>query len=132
MTVNTLFIRRNLHLTISSLIVIPAAFMYGFDPEMILPQVLDIQAFSIDLKNVFRAIMCLYLGLAGIWILGIVNSSYWRSSTLLLVVFMACLGAGRILSVFLDGEPSILFGLGIFGELLLAGFGYWQLKLFKE
>lgn len=126
------FQRRNLHLTISSLIVIPAAFMYGLDPEMILPQVLDINTFTVDLKNVFRAVMCLYLGLAGIWILGIVNTSYWRSSTLLLIVFMACLAFGRILSVILDGQPSVLFGLGIFGELLLGGFAYWQLKLFKE
>lgn len=126
------FQRRNLHLTISSLIVIPAAFMYGFDPESILPQVLDINTFSVDQKNVFRAIMSLYLGLAGIWILGVVNPSYWRSSTLLLVVFMTCLALGRIISVFLDGQPSVLFGLGIFGELLLGGFAYWQLKIFKE
>lgn len=125
-------LRRNLHLSISALIVIPAAFMYGFDPERFLPYMLDIEAFPIDLKNVFRAIMCLYLGMAGIWILGMLNSAYWRSSTVLLIVFMACLAAGRIISVIFDGPPSLIFELGIFGELLLAAFGIWQLRLFKN
>lgn len=124
--------RKNLHLLISIAVLIPAAFMYGLFPEKVLPLLLDVSVDSVDLKNVFRAIMCLYLGVSGIWILGVLRSEYWKFASLLAVVFMGSLGAGRMISLIIDGIPSLLFVFGLFGELILAVFSMWQLKLYKD
>lgn len=120
--------RKNLHLLISVIVIIPAALMYGLFPEEILPNLLEIKAFSTDLKNIFRAIMCLYLGVATIWVFGILKPSYWKFATLLTIVFMGSLSLGRALSMVIDGMPSILFLLGFLGELVLTLFSYKQLK----
>lgn len=124
--------RKNLHLLISIAVLIPAAFMYGLFPEKVLPLLLDVSVDSVDLKNVFRAIMCLYLGVSGIWILGVLRSEYWKFASLLAAVFMGSLGAGRMISLIIDGIPSLLFVFGLFGELILAVFSMWQLKLYKD
>ena len=123
--------RKNLHLIISILVIIPAGFMYGLFPDKVLPQLLDIETFSVDLKNIFRAIMCLYLGIAGIWIMGVVSPDYWRFATIFAIVFMGCLMAGRMISFIFDGMPSLLFTLGIMGEFVLGMFSWYQLKKYK-
>ena len=120
--------QKNLHLIISILVIIPAGFMYGLFPEKVLPQLLDIQTFSVDLIHIFRAIMCLYFGIAGVWILGVLRPDYWRFATILAMVFMGCLMAGRIISFIFDGIPSLLFTLGVMGECVLAVFSWYQLK----
>ncbi len=132
MILNKFMNRKNLHLLISIAVLIPAAFMYGLFPEKVLPLLLDVSVDSVDLKNVFRAIMCLYLGVSGIWILGVLRSEYWKFASLLAVVFMGSLGAGRMISLIIDGIPSLLFVFGLFGELILAVFSMWQLKLYKD
>jgi len=124
--------QRNLHLIISTAVLVPAAFMYGIFPERVLPLLLDIRVASIDLKNIFRAIMCLYLGVAGLLILGIVKKEYFNFASLLNMVFMGGLALGRILSMLIDGEPSLIFLLGTFGELILSVFSYWQLRTYKN
>lgn len=123
--------RKNIHLVISVLIIIPAAFIYGLYPGEFLPVFLDIEIYPVDLKNVFRAIMCLYLGMAGIWVLGILKPEYWNFSTLLVIVFMGSLGLGRLMSIVIDGQPSNVFMLGVFGELFLAAFSFWQWRFYK-
>jgi hypothetical protein len=63
---------QNLHLIISTLIVIPAAIVYGFQENLLF----DVQINSIDEANMLKAIMGLYLGFASLWILGIINSNF--------------------------------------------------------
>jgi len=125
-------IRQNLHLIISTVIVIPVAFVYGLFPKTILPQLLDFSVETKDLANVFRAIMGLYLAFASLWILGIFKSDYWKAATLSQVLFMLGLALGRILSVFLDGIPSPVFYYGILGELILGIFGWYQLRKYQH
>jgi len=129
---STTTIRQNLHLIISSGIVIPVAFVYGLFPKTILPQLLDFSVETTDLANVFRAIMGLYLAFASLWILGILKSDYWKAATLSQVLFMLGLALGRILSVFLDGIPSPVFYYGILGELILGIFGWYQLRKYQH
>lgn len=124
--------QKNLHLLVSIFVIIPAAFMYGLFPENVLPHLLDIHTFSVDLKNIFRVVMCLYLGIAGIWILGILRPEYWKFATLLAVVFMGSLSLGRFISICIDGLPSLLFLLGFFGELILAVFSLIQFILLSN
>ena len=128
---STTTIRQNLHLIISSGIVIPVAFVYGLFPKTILPQLLDFSVETTDLANVFRAIMGLYLAFAFLWILGMLKPDYWKAATISNILFMAGLGFGRIISLLLDGFPSAVFLIGTAGELVLAIFGMIQLQHYK-
>lgn len=120
--------RQNLHLILSVLIVVPAALLYGLFPSDTLPFFFDFEVQTADLKNVFRAIMGLYLAFAVIWILGIFKADFWKIATISNFVFMFGLVFGRMLSMLLDGIPSPAFSMGIIGELLLGLFAYYQYR----
>ncbi len=63
-----------IHLVISVLIVVPVAFVYGFNPG----SEFDIHLDTIDEHNFFKAIMGLYLGFSTLWILGIFKANYLK------------------------------------------------------
>ena len=128
----TTFLLKNLHLIISTLIVVPVAFTYGILPNKILPLFLDFKVETKDLHNVFRAIMGLYLAFSVFWILGIFKSNYWYAATLSNMLFMLGLACGRIVSLLVDGIPSIVFFVGTIGELILALYAFYQLKKIKN
>lgn len=125
-------IQKNFHLLLSSVIVIAAALIYGLSPTSVLPKLFDFQVQTPDLSNVFRAIMGLYLSFASFWIVGILQSKYWKAATISQVLFMCGLAFGRIISVFLDGMPSAIFSFGILGELILGVFGWYQCQTYKD
>ena len=128
----TTFLLKNLHLIISTLIVVPVAFTYGILPNKILQLFLDFKVETKDLHNVFRAIMGLYLAFSVFWILGIFKSNYWYAATLSNMLFMLGLACGRIVSLLLDGMPSLVFFVGTIGELILALYAFYQLKKIKN
>ncbi len=119
--------QKKLHLLISTAIVISAAFVYGFNPNL----VLNVNTNTIDEANILKAIMGLYLAFASLWILGIINQNHWKTATISNMLFMLGLGFGRIISIFIDGIPSIIFGFGTFGELVLGFYALFQLKSTK-
>ena len=120
--------RKNLHLSISLIVVVPAALIYGLRPGITLPWLFDFQVVSTDLNNVFRAVMCLYLSISVVFYLGIVRPGLWKTATILNIAFMGGLGLGRVLSLLLDGLPSPAFALGLLGELVLAFYALFQLQ----
>ena len=120
--------KKNIHLILSAVILIPASLLYGLYPEQVFPRLFEVDIEGVDLRNIFRAVMFLYLGMANILILGVLKSEYWKFATLLVIVFMGSLALGRTMSFFLDGSPSLIFILGLFGEFILAIFGYWQFR----
>ena len=123
---------KHLHLIISLTIVIPVAFAYGVSPESVLPYYFDFEVKTIDLNNIFRAVMCLYLAIALIWLLGILKQRFWFTATIMNIVFMSGLALGRVLSFILDGIPSLPFIIGLFGETILAVFSIYQLNKYKH
>lgn len=123
----TTFFLKNLHLIISVLIVVPVAFVYGIIPDKALPVFLDFKVETTDLNNVFRAIMGLYLAFSCLWIIGIFKSNYWYAATLSNMLFMLGLACGRIVSLLVDGIPSLVFLVGTIGELILVFYGFRQL-----
>ncbi|WP_353777752.1 DUF4345 family protein [Winogradskyella sp. 3972H.M.0a.05] len=125
-------ILENLHLIISTIIVVPVAFAYGINPASILHYYFDFEVKTIDLSNIFRAIMFLYLCIAIIWLFGILKSRFWFTATILNIAFMSGLALGRILSFILDGVPSLPFIIGLFGEMILAVFSIYQLNKYKH
>lgn len=122
------WIFKNLHLIISLFIVVPTAIIYG--SPSILPERLDIQVNTIDLSNMLKAIMCLYLGVSLIWVLGIWKIEYWKMATQLNILFMLSLATGRALSMLMDGMPTGGYIFGIVAEFVIGIYSIYQLKKF--
>ena len=112
-----------IHLIISVLIVIPVAFVYGFNPS----SEFDIHLNTIDEYNQFKAIMGLYIGFSILWILGIFKANYLKLALVTNLIFMLGLSFGRLLSLFIDGTPSFGYKFGTFAELFLGFYGLWVL-----
>jgi len=125
-------IQQNVHLLLSSVIVIAAALVYGLSPSTVLPQLFDFQVQTPDLSNVFRAIMGLYLAFALFWIVGMLTPNLWKAATLSQILFMGGLAVGRIISLAVDGWGSILFSLGTLGEIILCLFAVFQYFKFES
>ena len=123
-----IFLFKNLHLIFSTIIVILAALVYGFNPNLFL----NVDINTIDEANILKAIMGLYLAIASLWILGIFNQKFWETATICNMLFMLGLAFGRIISMLLDGIPSTLFILGTVGEMVLGLYALFQLKLIKR
>ena len=112
------------HLVISVLVVIPVAFLYGFNPRL----KFDIHLDTVDELNAFKAIMGLYLGFSILWLLGVFKRSYLKLALVSNMIFMLGLGFGRLLSLALDGTPTFAYVFGTVGELVLGFYGFWVLK----
>lgn len=116
---------KNLHLITSVVFIIPVALVYGLHPAIILSELFNIKVETINLTNIFRAMMGLYLGMAAIWILGIINPKFWIAATITTIAFMGGLAFGRLVSLVFDGLPSIYFLAGLAVESALA---FWGLR----
>ena len=122
---------KNLHLTVSILLIIPIALAYGLYPQVILPFLFDFKVDTINLAGIFRAMMGLYLGMSVIWIMGIIRSKFWVTATITNITFMGGLMLGRLVSLVLDGVPGIYFLIGFVLELVLALWGLKNLKKYS-
>jgi hypothetical protein len=118
----------SLHLMVSILIIIPIALAYGLYPKIILPLLFDFNVDAINLVNIFRAMMGLYLGMSVIWIMGIIKSKFWITATITNITFMGGLALGRLVSLAIDGVPGIYFLIGFIVEVFLAIWGLKNLK----
>lgn len=113
-----------MHLIISVLIVVPVAFVYGFNPN----SEFDIQLNTIDEHNFFKAIMGLYLGFSIVWLLGILKVRFLKVALITNLIFMLGLGFGRLISIGLDGTPTFAFQFGAVAELVLGVYGLWLMN----
>ncbi|TAE13116.1 MAG: DUF4345 domain-containing protein [Bacteroidetes bacterium] len=121
-----LHFKKNLHLIVSVVTVMPAAIVYG-SPKL-LPEYLNINVSNIDTLNMLKAIMCLYIVFSVVWVLGIVSSNCWKFATQLNILFMLSLGIGRVLSTCTDGFSGKLYIFGMIAELAIGGYAWYQLK----
>ena len=124
--------RKNLHLTISAIILTSVSLAYGLSPRNILPGFFDFKVETIDLTHTFRATMGLYLGMAGLCVVGVFKPGQWRTATISNVFFMIGLALGRTISLVIDGIPSIYFLVGLVLELLLALWGIINLNNYQS
>ena len=123
---------RNLHLGIASLIITLVGLSYGLCPSLVLPLLFDFKVERIDLSHVFRAMMGLYLSFATYWIIGIFKFEHWRNATLSNIIFMGGLAFGRMLSILVDGIPSVLFLIGTIIEILFMLWGINNLRIWSK
>ena len=124
------WILKNLHLIVSLSIVIPTAIIYG--SPSILPEYLNIKVNTVDFSNMLKAIMCLYLGISLVWILGIWKTEYWKIATQLNILFMLSLAIGRLLSMIMDGFPTSGYIFGIIAEFVLGLYSIFQFKKYNR
>ena len=115
---------KNIHLLISSLIVIPTGILYGFKSDL----QFELYPKTIDEFNFYKAIMGLYLGFSMLWIYGILKPQILKTAIITNIVFMLGLGLGRTISMFTDGIPTFGYKFGVLAELFLGFYGIWILS----
>ena len=104
-------------------ILVPVALSYGIDPAVILPKFMNITVEGTDQTHIFRALMCLYLGMTIFCVIAAFTPSWRHVATIWAVFFMYSIAAGRILSLIVDGVPSpiLLFYMAV--ELIVGTLG---------
>ena len=122
---------KNLNLLLSGVIVIIAGMVYGGHPTYIMPELLGFKVVDLELKNMLRAVMGIYMGVGLFWILGSYKTKLWYGATLSNMLFMGGISFGRIISTLFDGI-SPLFTPALFLELLFLAWGLNNLKKYKE
>lgn len=120
---------KNLQLTISAIIVISVSVVYGGNPSVFMPYMFGFEVQDIDLKNILRALMGIYLAFGTYWIMGIFKSEHWRNAAITNVLFMGGLAFGRIISTLFDGV-SPQFSVGLVLEIIFFFWGWYNLKVF--
>ncbi len=103
--------------------------VYCLYPDLVLPKLFNIKVETIHLTNIFRALMGAYLAVSALWVAGIFKREYWIIATVTNVVFMEGLAFGRLLSLVLDGIPSLFLLAGLFADLFFA---FWGMKNIKK
>lgn len=123
---------KHLHLVLSVIIIVPVALTYGLLPGGFFENIFHFKFETIELSGIFRAVMGLYIAMAIFWSIGIFKPKFWMAATLSNVLFMAGLALGRSVSILLDGIPSPVFLVGLLGEILLAAWGIFNLRKYKD
>ncbi len=110
-----------LFLLIATIGLLPVALSYGVAPATTLPFLYGFPVDGVNLTHVFRGVMGLYLANAAFWLAGALWPSLRTPALWGLLVFMAGLAVGRILSVLVDGIPGLLLVFYIVVEIVMAG-----------
>jgi NhaP-type Na+/H+ or K+/H+ antiporter len=120
-------LHKNVQLGLSAIIVFSVAIIYGGNPSKILPFFFDFEVQNLELKNIFRAIMGLYMGFAIYWVIGISKKTHWKSATISNIIFMGGLAFGRLISTIFDGISN-QYTIGMLLEFGMMGWGVYNLK----
>lgn len=123
-------IPKNLNLLLSGIIVIIAGLVYGGHPTVWMPMILDYNVDSLELKNMLRAVMGIYMGIGVYWLIGAFKPKFWNGATLCNILFMGGISFGRIISTFFDGV-SVLLTPALFLELLFFVWGLYNMRKYE-
>lgn len=82
------------------------AFSYRVNPNLSIPHYSGFPIERVNKAHIFRAVMGLYLGQTGFWVIGAIKPKLTLASLWSVVIFMWGLALGRILSVIVDGIPN--------------------------
>ncbi|ODR96693.1 hypothetical protein AUC69_13910 [Methyloceanibacter superfactus] len=107
-----------LYLLLVVALIIPIALSYGVQPQSVLPKALDITVTGTDQIHIFRAMMCLYLGSALFWAIAAFTPAWQRTAVIWAIFFALSLAAGRLISLIVDGRPSLLLDIYLAVEVL--------------
>jgi hypothetical protein len=111
-----------LYLLFLVVVLVPIALSYGVDPASVLPKFINITVAGTDQTQIFRALMCLYLGTAAFWAMAAFMPAWQRTAVVWAVFFTFSIAVGRAISLIVDGPASrlldIYLALEIMGGLL--------------
>ena len=119
-----------LYLLVAAAGLFPIALSYGVNPAAVLPKYMKVSIEGTDLTEIFRALMCLYLGMVAFCLMAALFRPSWQHVAVIWTVFfMFSLAIGRLISLAVDGVPSRILILylvvelvmGVIGVALLAG-----------
>jgi len=116
-------------LILSSATIVVIGSLYGVSPQWFAKTFLGISRLDLDLAHILRAMMFLYLAFALFWLFAAFSDKYRNPAVLTVMLFPAGLVIGRILSVFVDGPPSLLLLVYLVAELIQAPVAYWVFRL---
>lgn len=108
-----------------------AGLVYGINPSYVMPLTLNFEVETLALKNIFRAIMGIYMGLGIFWLLGAFRPTLWKPATLSNVLFMGGIASGRFISLGLDGF-HLTFFIAMILELIFMIWGFYNLKVYNS
>jgi hypothetical protein len=115
------------YLLIVGLGLVPIALSYGVDPAGVLPKFMNLRVEGTDLTQIFRAVMCLYLGMSVFCCIAAFEPAWQRVAVVWAVIFMLSLALGRVISLAVDGVPSRVLNLYLGVELVMGLLGLWLL-----
>ena len=104
--------------------VFPVSLIYGGNPVVSMPNFCGIEVDTINLSNILRAVMGLYVALCIFWVIGARYEKLRLPALWSLVIFMTGIASGRFLSLILDGMPSPLFIFYLAVEIIAAVIGF--------
>ena len=96
------------------------ALLYGISPKWFARTFLNLTEISVDFAHLLRALMSLYLALGLFWLFSAFNDKYRNTAVLTTIIFAGGLVIGRFLSLFADGQPSLIMLVYIALELGLV------------
>ena len=125
---------QKLFLLSTSVILIPIALSYGFIPEGTFQLLygIDLEVSDVNLKNILRALMGLYLAMVALWITGAYSIQYRILALYTVTVFMFGVAFGRLISFLLDGLPYWILTFFCLSEIVLGVIGSYLIKLGKH
>lgn len=97
------------------------ALSYGAMPVQSMKLLFNIEVADINTRHILRAVMGLYLAMALFWVIGARRADLRQAALCSLLVFVAGLGAGRVVSLLVDGLPHPLLAAYLAVEVLFAG-----------
>ena len=107
-----------LYLLLVAVLLVPIALSYGIDPASVLPKLLNITVEGTDQTQIFRALMCLYLGASTFWAIAAFKPAWQRVAVIWAVFFAFSLAVGRVISLVVDGPASRLLDIYLAVEIL--------------
>ena len=116
-------------LILSSATIFIVGSLYGVSPQWFARTLLGIPQLDLNLAHILRAMMCLYLGFGLFWLFAAFSDQYRNAAVLTVMLFPAGLVIGRIISLFSDGQPSLLLLAYLAAELIQAPVAYWVFRL---
>ncbi len=122
---------KNAPLFVSVLVLIPVAIIYGFNISNFWTVYLGIDLNNINLQNVIKSIMGVYLFFAFFFGVAIFYPKYWYSAMCGNALLMGGLAFGRIVSIVNDGLPNNFYIIGALLEAALAFFCIFILRKYK-
>jgi hypothetical protein len=106
------------YLLFVAVLLVPIALSYGIDPAAVLPKLLNITVEGADQTQIFRALMCLYLGASTFWAIAAFKPAWQRVAVIWAVFFAFSLAVGRAISFVVDGPASRLLDIYLAVEIL--------------